>query len=42
MVIDGADHSFHMLASSGIRDADVLRQISDEAREWVTRQLPLL
>ena len=35
--IQGADHSFHVLKSSGRTDADVMREIGDKAGEWVTR-----
>jgi hypothetical protein len=33
--IDGADHSFHVLKSSGRTDADVLDEIGRLSREWV-------
>jgi predicted alpha/beta-hydrolase family hydrolase len=33
--IDGADHSFHVLKSSGRTDADVIREIADESRKWI-------
>ncbi len=33
--LDGADHSFHVLKSSGRNDADVLREITDATRAWV-------
>jgi predicted alpha/beta-hydrolase family hydrolase len=33
--LDGADHSFHMLKSSGRTDADVLAEIGDASRSWV-------
>ena len=32
--IDGADHSFHVLKSSGRTDADVMEQIGLAARAW--------
>lgn len=32
--VEGADHSFHVLKSSGRRDADVLREIASEAEAW--------
>ncbi|HEU4624589.1 MAG TPA: alpha/beta family hydrolase [Steroidobacteraceae bacterium] len=32
--IDGADHSFHVLARSGRNDADVLRELANELAEW--------
>jgi predicted alpha/beta-hydrolase family hydrolase len=34
-VIETADHSFHVLKSSGKSDADVLRELAQEARAWV-------
>jgi predicted alpha/beta-hydrolase family hydrolase len=36
-VIDGADHSFHVPAKSGRKDADVLAEILDSAADWMTR-----
>jgi len=35
--IEGADHSFHVLKSSGKTDAQILGEISDEAQAWVSR-----
>jgi predicted alpha/beta-hydrolase family hydrolase len=32
--IEGADHSFHVLARSGRKDADVLRDLAREIAEW--------
>jgi hypothetical protein len=32
--LEGADHSFHVLESSGRTDADVLREAADEAATW--------
>ncbi len=32
--VEGADHSFHVLKSSGRTDADVMNEIGDAAREW--------
>ncbi|HVY83369.1 MAG TPA: alpha/beta family hydrolase [Steroidobacteraceae bacterium] len=32
--IDGADHSFHVLARSGRKDAEVLRELAREIAEW--------
>ncbi len=34
--IDGADHSFHVLKSSGKTDAHVLSEIADAAEAWLT------
>lgn len=33
-LIDGADHSFHMLKSSGRQDDEVLKEIAAEVRGW--------
>jgi hypothetical protein len=33
--LDGADHSFHVLKSSGRTDAEVLAEIGDASRSWV-------
>jgi len=33
---DGADHSFHVLARSGRRDAQVLDALADTAAAWMT------
>jgi predicted alpha/beta-hydrolase family hydrolase len=33
-VIDGADHSFHVLKSSGKTDAAVLRQLAEATAQW--------
>ena len=35
--LDGADHSFHVLKSSGRTDAQVLAEIGDTSREWMGR-----
>ena len=32
--VEGADHSFHVLARSGRKDADVLRELAREIAEW--------
>lgn len=37
--LEGADHSFHVLKSSGRADADVLAEIADRAASWAT-ELP--
>jgi hypothetical protein len=34
--LDGADHSFHVLKSSGRTDADVLVEIGDTTTRWMT------
>ena len=35
--LEGADHSFHVLKSSGRRDADVLSEVGNVADGWVRR-----
>jgi uncharacterized protein len=34
-IIDGADHSFHVLKSSGKSDAEILRELAHTTAEWV-------
>ena len=34
--IEGADHSFHVLKSSGRSDADVLQEVADTAVKWTS------
>ncbi len=36
-LIDGADHSFHVPAKSGRKDAEVLAEVLDTAAAWMTR-----
>ena len=33
--LDGADHSFHVLKSSGRTDADVFEEVRVSTREWL-------
>lgn len=33
--VEGADHSFHVLKSSGRTDAAVMQEISHTSREWL-------
>ena len=33
--VDGADHSFHVLKSSGRNDAQVMHEITDVTRRWI-------
>jgi predicted alpha/beta-hydrolase family hydrolase len=33
--LDGADHSFHVLKSSGRTDAEVLREIAERSERWL-------
>lgn len=35
--VEGADHSFHVLKSSGRTDGEVLAEIGDSAQSWVRR-----
>ncbi len=35
--VEGADHSFHVLKSSGKTDAQVLKEIGDATKDWVAR-----
>jgi hypothetical protein len=35
--LEGADHGFHVLRSSGRTDADVLAEIGDVSEAWVAR-----
>jgi predicted alpha/beta-hydrolase family hydrolase len=35
--LEGADHSFHVLKSSGRTDAQVLAEVGDASRAWVER-----
>jgi predicted alpha/beta-hydrolase family hydrolase len=35
-VIEGADHSFHVLKKSGTTDAEVLRELAETAAAWAT------
>ena len=37
--LEGADHSFHVLKSSGRTDADVLEEVREAASAWVRRAL---
>jgi hypothetical protein len=34
-LVDGADHSFHVLARSGRNDRDVMNEILDVFARWV-------
>ena len=36
-LFDQADHSFHVPAKSGRKDADVLKEILDEFARWVDK-----
>jgi hypothetical protein len=37
--IEGADHSFHVLKSSGTTDAEVMRRIATESAAWASALL---
>jgi hypothetical protein len=34
--LEGADHSFHVLKSSGRTDGDVLKEVADVSRAWLS------
>jgi hypothetical protein len=36
-VVDGADHSFHVLKRSGRTDADALDEIAARVVDWIGR-----
>jgi hypothetical protein len=36
--LEGADHSFHVLKSSGRNDDDVFREIEDISKAWLNAQ----
>jgi hypothetical protein len=36
--LEGADHSFHVLKSSGRTDADVLDEVGDASQRWLARR----
>ncbi|MFZ0452959.1 MAG: alpha/beta family hydrolase [Ignavibacteriaceae bacterium] len=38
-IIEGADHSFHVLKSSGRTDVQVIEELAESSREWVNRIL---
>jgi uncharacterized protein len=38
--LEGADHSFHVLKSSGRTDADVLEEVGDASATWLARVRP--
>ena len=40
-VIEGADHSFHVLKSSGKTNAGVLRELAEETARWAERVAPI-
>ena len=40
-VFEGADHSFHVLKSSGKTDEDVLKELAQSASDWM-KELPLV
>jgi hypothetical protein len=35
-LVDGADHSFHVLARSGRHDRDVMNEILDAFASWIS------
>jgi predicted alpha/beta-hydrolase family hydrolase len=36
--IDGADHSFHVLRSTGRTDAEVMAEIASASRSWIAQR----
>ena len=38
-VVEGADHSFHVLKRSGRTEDEVLDELADRASEWIDRVL---
>jgi len=38
--LDGADHSFHVLKSSGRTDREVLSEVGDTVAQWLARLAP--
>jgi len=36
--LEGADHSFHVLKSSGRTDADVLDEVGEASQRWLARR----
>ena len=38
--VEGADHSFHVLKSSGKTDAQVMSEIADAAQAWLRKIKP--
>jgi predicted alpha/beta-hydrolase family hydrolase len=39
-LFQGADHSFHVLARTGRKDADVRTELTDALADWIERMLP--
>jgi hypothetical protein len=37
-VVQGGDHSFHMLKSSGKSDEEVLDEITGKAADWMSKR----
>ena len=37
-IVDGGDHSFHMLKSSGRSDNEVLKEVVEKAAEWMEKR----
>ena len=37
-IVDGGDHSFHMLKSSGRSDDEVLKEVVEKAAEWMEKR----
>ena len=37
-IVDGGDHSFHVLKSSGRSDDEVLKEVVEKAAEWMKKR----
>jgi hypothetical protein len=42
VLFDHADHSFHVPAKSGRKDAEVLAEIMDTAADWMSAQVGVI
>jgi uncharacterized protein len=38
-IVEGADHSFHVLVKSGRKDADVLQELADRSAQWMAEEI---
>ena len=38
-ISEGSDHSFHVLKRSGRNDLEVIEEISDEVKNWISKTL---
>ena len=39
IMIEGADHGFHMLKRSGIADEEIIERLASETRKWLDKKL---